>query len=117
MFTFLAFLGKAAWPLVGAIVPWGGAKFGGIIGAILLALVVIGFPAGYAYHKGSEGQGAAVARCESACSVRLAEKETAYQSTLSDILQEVQEGEEPAPKTRADLDQACKRSSMCRENK
>lgn len=117
MFIFLAFLGKAAWPIIGALVPWGGAKMGGILGVVLLALVVIGFPAGYAYHKGSQGKGEAVARCESACSIREAEKETAYQRTLADILQEVQAGDEPAPKTQTDLDEACKRSSMCRENK
>lgn len=114
MLTFLAFLGKAAWPLIGSLVPWGGAKFGGIIGAILLALVVIGFPAGYAYHKGSAGKGAAVAAEKAACAVKLSRMETAAERTISDILSSVDE----AGTSSKDVAQYCERHpTLCRGSK
>jgi hypothetical protein len=111
MLTFLAFLGKAAWPLIGSLVPWGGAKFGGIIGALLLALVVIGFPAGWAYHKGSEGKSAAVARSEAACAVKIADIQTAAKRTILDIVTSVDE--EGTRST--DVSDYCKRNpALCR---
>ena len=81
------------------------------------AALVVALCSSWAYFQGVEGKGAAVARCEASCLSRMAQKETAYQRTLTEILQDVQEGEEPAPKTQTDLDEACKRSSMCRENR
>ena len=103
--------------ITNSLIGWALPGFGPKVLYAGAAALVVALCSSWAYFQGAEGKSAAVARCEGACSVRLAEKETDYQRTLSDILQKVQEGEEPAPQTRADLDAACKRSSMCRENK
>lgn len=81
-------------------------------------LACLGLLAGYAYHKGSEGRGAAVAAEKAACEVKIANIERASELTISDILKTVQEGEtsDPGPTTKAELDSLCAKSPMCREN-
>jgi hypothetical protein len=81
----------------------------------LAILAVIGLPAGYGYHKGSEGKAAAVVRCEAACKIRVAEKETTLQRTLSGILEANAKDVEPEPKSAAEQDALCKKSPFCIE--
>ena len=57
----------------------------------LAVLAVVGLPAGYAWHKGNEGAAAAVAQCKSACSLKIADMQTAAERTISDILSSVNE--------------------------
>lgn len=80
----------------------------------LAAAAVIGLPAGYAYHKGSQGRDAAVARCESACTVKIASIQTAAERTILDIVTSVDEAETGSK----DVQQYCqKHPTLCRGEK
>ena len=52
---------------------------------------VLGMGALWFYNKGSEGRAAAVAQCQSACSLKIADMQIAAERTISDILSSVNE--------------------------
>lgn len=78
----------------------------------IAALAIVGFVWGHGYMRGNDGKGAAVAAETARCEARISNARKAAEQTIQDILDSVKD--EPLPK---DLADACKKSSMCRENK
>lgn len=73
------------------------------------ALLVVTLASGYAWHKGSEGKGAAVAAEKAACLVKIGNAQTAAERTIADILSSIDPTEHDG-KTAAEL---CKGDPLC----
>ncbi|HEU4345787.1 MAG TPA: hypothetical protein VFU31_29915 [Candidatus Binatia bacterium] len=113
MIAFLSWVGQAVWPVVG-LVPWGGPKFGLVLAALLAGVVAIGAPAGAVWLNMRGEVKVAVAQCQSACTLKIANMETAAERTIADILSSVNESG-PASK---DVAQYCERHpTLCRSER
>ena len=77
----------------------------------LAMVAVVGLPAGYGYHKGSEGKFAAIAAEKMACNSRVT-----YGASL-DVLHNILQSEDEAMKLGTDPGAAtlCKQSQFCRK--
>lgn len=89
MLTFIAWIGKAVWPLLAGFMPWGGPKTGMVLAGLLAALVAIAGPAGAVWLNMRGEVKTAVAACSARCDVRIAKMQTATERTISDILSSV----------------------------
>lgn len=78
----------------------------------IAALAISGFIWGHGYMQGKDGKAEAVAAETAKCEARISTARKAAERTIQDILDSVKD--EPLP---TDLADACKKSSMCRENK
>lgn len=113
MIAFLSWVGQAVWPLVG-LVPWGGAKFGMVLAALLAGVVAIGAPAGAVWLNMRGEVKVAVAQCQSACSLRISRMETAAERTISDILSSVDEATDASVNV---AEYCAKHPTLCRSEK
>ena len=77
----------------------------------LAALAVVGLPAGYGYHKGSEGKSAAVAAEKASCRRMAAENKATTALAIAEILSTVDESSDHSE----NVVQYCKRNpGLCR---
>ena len=78
------------------------------------AFLAVSLIAGYAWHKGAEGKGAAIATIKADCEMEKAVGAATHAKALSDLLFTIQQGEEASQenKTAAEL---CKGSRFCRD--
>lgn len=82
---------------------------------IVAALLAVGIPSAYAWHKGSEGRAAAVATERAACSIANAEAARQAAVTMADLLDRIaKDEEEDAGKTPAER---CKADPFCKGGK
>ena len=78
---------------------------------LVAGLLAIGVPAGWAYHKGASGCAASLAAEKAACSLKIANMQTATDRTISDILSSVADEDQ----TSENVGQYCKRNpGLCR---
>jgi hypothetical protein len=74
-------------------------------------LLAVAVPSIWAYHVGSEGKAAALARCEAACTLTMSELKTDAERAISDILSTVGESGDFSE----NVAQYCKRNpGLCR---
>jgi hypothetical protein len=109
----MAILSSIGWLFSGAIKFIPGVPTVAVYGLAILA--IIGLPAGYGYHKGSDGKAAAVVRCEAACKEKIALQETTLQRTLIDIVAANANEDVEEPESAAEQDALCKKSPFCIE--
>jgi hypothetical protein len=118
MLTVLAFIGRWAWPAIGALIPGISPKLIMPLAAILAVLVAVGGPAGLVWLHMHGAKAEAVRGANSACELRIADGARISAESLSHLLDTIKRGEEAAvePKTKAEEVAACKRSKLCREH-
>lgn len=79
---------------------------------IVAALLAIGLPSAYAWHKGAEGKAAAIASERAACEVSKAAGIAASAQAMAELLATIQAGEEEEA---GDAAEACKRDRFCKK--
>jgi len=112
---FLAWLGKAVWPFLGALAPWGGAKTGFIIAGLLGAVIAIGGPTGAVWINMSAKVQSAVAQCRAECRQAVLETQAASDRALSELVQSIKDDEAREPKTSGEVRKLCAKSKLCRK--
>ena len=114
MIAFLSWVGQAVWPLVAGLMPWGGAKFGLVIAALLAGVIAIGAPAGAVWLNMRGEVKVAVSQCRASCAAQVTNAELAAQRAIADVLNEVAGTE--TPQTSADVERFCREQpTLCRD--
>lgn len=83
----------------------------------LAIVAVVGLPAGYGYHKGSDGRTAAVVSAKADCRAKIDQIELDAEKATSAVLERVQEMDANVvePENQAEIDDLCKKSKLCRK--
>jgi hypothetical protein len=116
--TALSWLGGLSWPVLGSLLPGLSPKLMMALAAMLVALVVVGGPAGAVWLHMHGKQREAVNVANMHCELRIAESARVSAAKLTQLLDTIKTGEDAAedPKSKAEELAACKKSKLCREN-
>lgn len=115
MWTVLAFVGRWAWPAVGALIPGISPKLIMPLAAALAVLVAVGGPAGAVWLHMHGARVEAVRGANAACELRIADGARISAESLSHLLDTINKLEADEPKTPAEEKALCAKSKLCRK--
>lgn len=114
MLTLFAWLGRAAWPLLGSLVPGISPRLVMVALGALAVLVVVGGPAGAVWlHMNGKAKGMKVA-ADMACEFRISTQRTEAAESMAHLLGIINSLPVDEPKTDAEEAALCKKSKLCR---
>lgn len=118
MLTALAWIGRLAWPVIGAVIPGISPKLIVPLAVALAVLVAVGGPAGAVWLHMHGARGEAVRTANAKCELRIADGARISAESLSHVLATIKLGDDSAvePKTKTEELKACRASKLCREH-